>query len=141
MEVSRKKKSEFDCVFRLGNDNNFFLNIELLRKLFSSDFFEAFVMYIETKITESLKSFNDFNLHIDTNLICTGDLLEYDKILTFSKMLHKFTDKLKQIYIYNSSILITNLIYLLNASLNVDITKKIIFSSTIKKTEFDNKYT
>ena len=56
-------------------------------------------------------------------------------------MLHKFTDNLKQIYVYNSSILITNLIYLLNTSLNADITKKITFLSIDKKTEFDNKYT
>lgn len=127
MELSKKKKSEFDEVLRLENNNNFFLNVELLRKIFSSDFFEKFVEYTEKRISNLINNFEDFYVHIDSSLFCANDLLEYNKILIFSKMLHKFTENLKKIYIYNNSVLITNLIYLINSSLNIDITKKITF--------------
>ena len=127
MELSKKKKSEFDEVLRLENNNNFFLNVELLRKLFSSDFFEKFVEHTEKRISNLINNFEDFYVHVDSSLFCANDLLEYNKILIFSKMLHKFTENLKQIYIYNNSVLITNLIYLINSSLNIDITKKITF--------------
>ena len=127
MEISKKKKSEFDNVIKLENHNNFILDIEQLRKLFSSDFYEKFVFYVETKVSDIVKIYGEFYLHIDTNLLCMNDLLEYNKILIFSNMLHKFTLNLKQIYIYNSSSLITNLIYLINTSLGTDITQKITF--------------
>lgn len=127
MEISKKKKSEFNNIFRLEDNNKFIIDIDLFRKIFLSDFYENFIIYTETRIIELLKNFEEFNIQVDTSTFTANDLLEYNNILIFSKMLHKYGMNLKNIYIYNSSYLVMNLINLLNTSLNIDSIQKIIF--------------
>lgn len=50
MNVSKKKREEFDNIFKLIEDGNVYLNIELFRNLLESDFYEHFLYYIDIKI-------------------------------------------------------------------------------------------
>ena len=132
MNISKKKQKEFDKLFSLVNKNNFVIDVNLLRELFNSDYYEHFIQYAEDKIKNILLNEKNFNIHIDINSFGLSDLYHYDKILQFAKLLHIFTDNLLNIFIYESSYLFVKLVSLLNNSLNVDINKKIIFET--KKT-------
>lgn len=129
MLISKKKKEEFDEIFILVDTNNVVLNINLFRKLFNSDFYEYFIEYIKNKIETITINNNIFDLHIDIRTFNLSDLYYYEKILKFAQLLHEFTEKLHKIYIYDSSSIFTNFIYMLNQSLNFDITKKLIFEN------------
>jgi hypothetical protein len=129
MNISKKKKEDFDNIFILVDYNNVILNIDLFRKLFLSDFFEHFIVYIKNKIETILINNNIFYLHINISVCNLSDLYNYDKILKFAELLHEFTNNLTKIYIYGSSSIFTNLIYMVNSSLNFDITKKLIFEN------------
>ena len=129
MNISKKKKEDFDNIFILVDYNNIILNVDLFRKLFLSDFFEHFIIYIKNKIKMILINNNIFYLHINISVCNLSDLYNYDKILKFAELLHEFTNNLTKIYIYGSSSIFTNLIYMVNSSLNFDITKKLIFEN------------
>ena len=129
MLISKKKKEEFDKIFILVDINNVVLNIDLFRKLFNSDFYEYFIEHIKNKIETISINNNIFNLHIDISTFNLSDMYYYEKILLFAQLLHEFTETLFKIYIYGSSSIFTNFIYMLNQSLNFDITKKLIFDN------------
>ena len=112
------------------------LNIDLYRKLFDSDYYEHFLNYSKTKI-EKITNDNIFYLHINIRTFIMTDLYYYDKILEFAKLLHQFTDKLLNIYIYESSYIFINLIKMINNSLNFEINNKIIFDS---QDNFNSKF-
>ena len=133
--ISKKKKSEFDTIFILFNNNNFTLDIDLFRKISESDFFDHFLEHIKEKINNVIIEKNIFYLHVKINSFVMSDLYLYDKILKFAKSLQEFTNNLPNIYIYDSSAFFTNLLYLLNNSLGIDIGNKIIFESTQKYNE------
>jgi hypothetical protein len=129
MLISKKKKEEFDKIFILVDTNNVVLNIDLFRKLFNSDFYEYFNEHIKNKIETITINNNIFNLHIDISTFNLLDMYYYEKILKFAQLLHEFTETLFKIYIYGSSTIFTNFIYMLNQSLNFDITKKLIIEN------------
>ena len=135
MNISKKKKEEFDNVFVLIDSNNVILNIDLFKKLFNSDFYEHFIEHVKNIIEIKINNF--FHLHVDISSFNLSDLYYYEKILKFAQLLHEFTNKLLQIYIYGSSAVFSNLIYMVNNSLNFDITKKLIFES---KEIFNSKF-
>jgi hypothetical protein len=126
LKISRKKKSEFDLIFELKDINNFYLEIDLFRKLFKSDFFDNFILHIQNNIDKLLETQDNFFIHININTLCLSDLINYDKIIIFSKILHEYTNKIKNIYIYGSSYLFNNFINIISSTLNFDISKKII---------------
>jgi hypothetical protein len=129
MNISKKKKENFDNIFNLVDSNNIVFDIELFRKLFSSDFFENFIIYTKNKIETIVTNNNIFYLHINISLCSVSDFYNYDKILKFAQLLHEFTDKLNKIYIYGNSSIFENFIYMISNSLNYDLTKKIIFEN------------
>jgi hypothetical protein len=126
--ISKKKQDEFDKIFFQLDACNLMLNIELFRKLFDSDYYEHFLNYSKNKI-EKITNDNIFYLHINIRTFLISDLYYYDKILEFAKLLHQFTDKLLNIYIYESSYIFINLIKMINSSLNFKIDKKLIFDN------------
>lgn len=128
IKISKKKKEEFDSIL-ITNSNNIILQINLFRILFNSDFYEHFIEHIKNKIEIIITNNDIFYLHIDISSFILSDLLYYDKILKFAQLLHEFSNKLLNIYIYGSSFVFTNLISMINSSLNSDITKKIIFEN------------
>ena len=97
--------------------------------MFDSDYFEHFINYTENKIYNLVSNGIKFYLHINIKSVCVFDLYYYDKILKFAELIHKFTENLINIYIYESSNIFLNLIPLLNNSLKIDINRKIIFES------------
>lgn len=139
MNISKKKKNEFDEIFNLFSNNDFFLDIEKFRQLYNSDFFNHFLLHVDDKIKSLLEKNNHFILHIDINLFNLADLNNYDKILEFAKILHKYTLNLSAINIYNSSYLFKNLINMLSSSLNFNINNKIIFQKKNEINELNQK--
>lgn len=129
MSVSRKKQAEFDNIFTLFEDNNFVLNVELFKKLFNSDFYEHFINHITNKISGIVSLGNNFKVHINISKFEMSDLCHYDKILKFADMLHSFTNNLLHIVIYESTNIFINLVKLLNSSIGIDITKKLILKT------------
>ena len=141
MLISKKKREEFDNIFILVDTNNVVLNIDLYRKLFNSDFYEHFIEHIKNKIETITINNNIFNLHIDISTFNLSDMYNYEKILKFAQLLHEFTDTLFKIYIYGSSCIFTNLLYMINQSLNFDVTKKLIFENIQNfNSKFNNIY-
>lgn len=141
MSVSKKKQNEFDLIFLSVDNCNFLLDINLLRNLFNSDYYEHFIKHIKNKIKIIVLNNNNynFNLHIYINSSNISDLYYYDKIIIFVKLLHEYIDNLANIYVYESSYLFVNLISLLSNSLNIDINKKIIYESKENyKSKFNN---
>lgn len=129
MSVSRKKQAEFDKIFTLFEDENFILNVELFKNLFSSDFYEHFIIHITNKISNVINSGHNFKIHINISKFEMSDLCHYDKILKFANTLHSFTNNLSHIVIYESTNIFINLITLLNNSIGIDITKKLILKT------------
>lgn len=129
MEVSKKKKAEFDEIFKQIDKNNFYINISLLRNLYESDFYQHFLYYIDIKIINHIKLEDTIILHADINLISIKDTCYYQKILEFSKLLHKYTLNIKKIIVYNNSSLFSNFINLINIGLGSNISNKIFFSN------------
>lgn len=129
MEISRKKKMEFDNILKNDtvNFNEFFLDVDLFRNLLNSDYFDNFINHTDLKISNLLEKINIFFIHIDVNNFNSNDLLNYQKIFAFSKILNKYTTNLNKIYIYNSSYLFSNLINLIGDSLNMNLSTKIIY--------------
>lgn len=136
MNVSTKKKNEFDKVLKIFNQNNMVLDIDQLRNIFLSEYYDSFLLHIDNNISHLLKQYENFYLHIDISMTSLSDLYYYDKIIEFAKILHKYTLKLPKIFIYESSIIFTNLIELINNSLQCNVSKKIIFQS---KSDFEKK--
>lgn len=130
MNISKKKKQEFDNIFKSIGSNNFFIDINLFRNLFESDFYEHFLLYVDEKIKESLKLSNEIILHSNINLISVKDTYYYSQILEFSKLLHKYTKNIIKIIIYGSSSLFCNFVKLINLTLGINIYDKIVFSPT-----------
>jgi hypothetical protein len=126
--VSKKKQEEFDKIFYQIDTYNVMIDIDLFRKLFQSDYYKYFLHYLKTKI-EKITQNNIFNLHINIHTFVISDLFYYDKILEFAKLLHQFTDKLLNIYIYKSSNIFINLINMINSSLNLDLNNKLIYDN------------
>lgn len=140
MNISKKKQNEFDVIFLLVHNNNFLLDVNLLRNLFNSDFYDKFIEYIKNKIKNTILNYNKFNLHILINSSNISDLYYYDKILIFTKIINEYIDGLENIYVYESSYLFVNLVGLLSNSLNIDINKKIKFESKKNyNSKFNNK--
>lgn len=133
MEISKKKKKEFDEIFKFISKNDFYINIELFRNLYISDFFEHFLLYVENKINDALKINDTIIIHINISVISIEDTYYYDKIIEFIKYLHKYTNNIKKIFIYGSSIFFNNFIYLINLSLGININEKIIFTDDFDK--------
>ena len=99
----------------------------MFRNLLNSDYFDNFINHTDLKISNLLEKFNIFFIHIDVSNFNSNDLLNYNKIFAFSKILNKYTTKLNKIYIYNSSYLFSNLINLIGNSLNMNLSTKIIY--------------
>lgn len=137
LNISKKKKDEFNNIFKLVNINDIVLDIDLCRKIIDSDFYEHFINHTKNKIETIVQDNNIFYLHIDISSFSISDLYYYDKILIFAQMIHIFTDKLLEIYIYGSSYIFTNLTHMINNSLNFDISKKLIFEN---KQKFNDKF-
>ena len=140
MNLSIKKKNEFDKLFKIFNENNIILEVEQLRNIFFSEYYESFLLYINSKISLMVDKYEKFYLHIDISSFGISDLYYYNKILEIAKILHEYTLKLPNIFIYESSIIFTNLIELINNSLQYNISKKIIFQNKLdleKKMNFN----
>ena len=132
MNISKKKKEEFDSILNFVKPNNIIINIDLFReKLFNSDFYDIFIDYSKNKIENIAIDNEFFYLHVNIVSFKLSDLYHYDKILKISKLFHKFTKKLKKIFIYGSSNLFQNLISMLNESLNFKIEQKFIFKEEV----------
>lgn len=129
MEISKKKKAEFDEIFKQIDKNSFFINIELFRNLFESDYYQHFLSHIDIKIKNYIKIHDTIILHTDINSLSIKDTYYYDKIIEFSKLLHKYTLNIKKIIIYNNSSLFINFINLINIALGSNISYKIFFSN------------
>lgn len=129
VNISKKKKEEFDNIFYEFNSNNILLDTELFKKMFNSDFYDIFMDYINDKITRIINTHNIFYLHVNISFINLSDLYYYDKILLFAKLLHKYTKQLVNIYIYGSSVIFENVIQMINTSLDYNINNKLIFES------------
>lgn len=134
MNISKSKKSEFDNIFKLWNEGNFFIDINLFRNLYVSDFFEHFLFYIDEKINLILKTTDTIILHCDINVLSVQDTYHYDKGIKFAKVLHKYTDNIKKIILYGSSSLTINFIKLINLALKTNIIDKILFSNNMPNT-------
>lgn len=138
MNISKSKKSEFDNIFKLWNEGNFFIDINLFRNLYVSDFFEHFLFYIDEKINLILKTTDTIILHCDINVLSVQDTYHYDKGIKFAKVLHKYTDNIKKIILYGSSSLTINFIKLINLALKTNIIDKILFSNNMPNTINNN---
>lgn len=128
MNVSKKKKEEFDNIFNLFEDGNIYINIDLFRNLFESDFFEHFLLHVDIKLQQILQVSNKIILHTDINMLLIQDTYYYSKIIDFSKLLHKYTSNITQIIIYGSSSLFHTFAKLINIGLKTNIYNKILFS-------------
>lgn len=128
MNISKKKKEEFDNIFKSIADSNVYINIELFRNLFESDFYEHFLYYIEIKIQQILKTTNTIILHVDINMLLIQDTYHYSKIIDFCQLLHKYTTNITKIIIYGSSSLFHNFVKLINMTLKINVYDKILFS-------------
>jgi len=137
--ISKKKKAEFDEIFKLIDKENFFIDIKLFRNLFESDFYEHFLFYIENKINEIIKIEPTIILHTNINLLSIKDTYHYNKIIKFAKVLHKYTNNIKKIIFYGNSTLIVNFIELINAFLKINISDKIFFSNDALFSSKSNK--
>lgn len=127
--ISKKKKAEFDEIFKLIDKENFFIDINLFRNLFESDFYEHFLSYIENKMDETIKINPIIILHTNINSLSIQDTYHYDKIIQFAKILHKYTNNIKKIIFYGSSSLTLNFIKLISVALETNISDKIFFSN------------
>ncbi len=128
LNISKKKKNEFGEIFKLFENNNFYIDIELLKKMFDSDFFEQFLLYLDDKIKNLLKNFDIIIFHLDINKIHITDTYYYDKIVKLSKLLHNFSNNIKQIIIYGNSSLFGNFIKIIEMTLKINIHDKIVFN-------------
>jgi len=128
MNISKKKKDEFDNIFNLIEDSNIYINIDLFRNLFESDFFENFLLYVDKKLQQILQVSNKIIIHADINMLLTHDIYYYTKIIDFCQLLHKYTKNITQIIIYGSSSLFHNFAKFINIGLKTNIYDKIIFS-------------
>mgnify|MGYP001090054673 CR=1 FL=1 len=129
INISKKKKAEFDEIFKLIDKENFFIDINLFRNLFESDFYEHFLSYVENKMSETLKTTDMIILHTNIHSLSVQDTYYYNKIILFAKTLHKYTNDIKKIILYGSSTLIINLIKLINVALGTNVSDKIFFSN------------
>lgn len=127
--ISKKKKAEFDEIFKLIDEGNFFIDINLFRNLFESDFYEHFLYYIENKMDETIKINPIIILHTNINLLSIQDTYHYDKIIQFAKILHKYTNNIKKFIFHGSSTLIVYFINSINISLGTNLNNKIFFSN------------
>ena len=128
MSISKKKQNEFNNIFKLFDINNFYIDIKMLRNLFESDFYEHFLSYVENKLIKLLETSNVIILHININSLIIQDTYYYDKIIKFSKLMHKYTSYIKKIILYGNSPLFMNLMKTVNITLGINIHDKIIFS-------------
>jgi hypothetical protein len=129
MNISKKKKAEFDDIFKLIYKDNFFIDIDLFRNLFDSDFYDNFLLYVDEKMNETIKTTDTIILHTNINSLLIQDTYYYDKLIRFANLLHKYTINIKKIIIYGSSILVDNIIRLINMALGINIYEKIFFSN------------
>jgi len=133
MEISKRKKKEFDDIFKLISNNDFYIDVELFRNLFISDFYEHFLIYVQNKISDLLKTTDIISIHININLMLIKDTYHYDKIIKFSEILHIYSKNIKKIFVYGTSSFFGNLINLINISLGMNINEKIIFTNDFDK--------
>ena len=129
IDISKKKKAEFDEIFKLIDEENFFIDINLFRNLFESDFYEHFLSYVENKMNEIIKITDTIILHIKIHSLSVQDTYYYDKIIIFAKILHRYTNNVKKIILYGNSTLIVNLIKLINVTLGTNMNDKIFFTN------------
>lgn len=129
INISKKKKAEFDEIFKLIDNGNFFIDIDLFRNLFESDFYEHFLSHVENKMNETIKITDEIILHANINSLSVQDTYYYDKIILFAKMLHKYTNNIKKFMLYGSSSLIGNFIKIINITLGTNMNDKIFISN------------
>ena len=130
MNISKKKKEEFNKILFFINSNNILLNIDLFRdKLINSDFYEIFLNYTKNKFESMVENHEFYYLHLNINSLILSDLCHYEKIYKFIALLHEFGDKLLNIYIYGNSNIFTTLISMINKSLDINIHKRLIFKN------------
>ena len=127
LTISKKKQSQFDLIFVLREDDNFFININLLKNIFDSDFYEHFIMYIEEKIKNFIKNKTNFSIYANLDDFNIGICMYYSQILQFAKMLHTYSENLTKIFLTGSSSIFSNFVSMLSSSLGYDISKKITF--------------
>lgn len=142
MNISKKKRAEFDEIFKLIDKGNFSIDVNLFRNIFESDFFDHFITHIENKITDEIKTNNIIILHTNINSLSIQDTRHYDRIMIFVKTLHKYTNNIKKIMLYGSSSIILNVIKMINTALDSNVSNKIFFcgDNMHKSNDFDNKY-
>lgn len=127
--ISKKKKAEFDEIFKLIDKGNFFIDINLFRNLFESDFYEHFISYVENKMNETIKKTDVIIIHTNIELLSVQDTYYYDKIILFAKMLHKYTNNIQKFMLYGSSSLIGYFIKIINIALETNLNDKIFFTN------------
>ncbi len=132
MSISRKKKGEFEKILFLKNNNNFYLDILSFRNLFDSDFINFFYEFMDEKINKVLKTCSEFYFHICIESLSFFDMCNYNKILNFAKVIHKYTEKIPKIYMYGSSNFVNRFVLMLSSSLKFDISNKLIFMEATK---------
>lgn len=138
LKISKKKQEEFDNIFKYIGEGNFFIDINLYRNLFESDFYEHFLNYIYFKLKEIIKSTNIIILHTNINSLKINDTYYYDKIIKLSKVLRNYSLNIKKIIVYGSSSLFINFIKIINISLNINISEKIYFANNDYEIEKKN---
>jgi hypothetical protein len=136
MEVSKRKKAEFDNIFKQIGSNDIFINIKLFRNLFDSDFYDNFLYHVDNKIKKMLETTNVIILHSDIKNMSIQDTYYYDKIMNFAKVLHKYTLNITKIIIYNNSSVFENIIKLISLTLGTNINDKIHFSNKLLLEEY-----
>ena len=137
MEVSKRKKTEFDNIFKQIGPSDIFINIQLFRNLFDSDFYDNFLYHVDNKIKKMLETTDVIILYSDIKSMLIQDTYYYDKIMGFAKVLHKYTLNITKIIIYNNSSVFENIIKLICLTLGTNINDKIYFSDKLLLEEYN----
>jgi len=137
MEVSKRKKAEFDNIFKQIGPSDIFINIQLFRNLFDSDFYDNFLYHVDNKIKKMLETTDVIILYSDIKSMLIQDTYYYDKIMGFAKVLHKYTLNITKIIIYNNSSVFENIIKLICLTLGTNINDKIYFSDKLLLEEYN----
>jgi hypothetical protein len=135
--ISKKKLTEFKNIFKLYDSNNIILEIELLKKMFDSDFFNNILDYINYLVNDITQNQKHIFLHININSLSIADLYNYDKILEIAQILHNYAGQIHSIFIYGNTSICLKIISMISNSLGYNINNKIIFLSI---EEFNSKF-
>ena len=125
--LSKKKILEFNNIFKLYGQNEFVIDINLVRKIFESDFFQSFLTHINNLILDIIEKEKTVILHINVESFEISDLIYYDKIYEMTKTINNHTNKITNTYIYGCSVLTSQIITMLSNSLEHNKGGEILF--------------